>query len=116
MRSLRIAQLAPLFEAVPPPLYGGTERVVSWLSDELVRRGHQVTLFASGDSFSRAHLVPVVERAIRLNASGLVDPVAMHVAAAELVRRRAADFDVIHSHIDSIAFAVLGQAAAPMLA
>jgi len=111
--TMRIAQLAPLFESVPPRLYGGTERVVWWLSEELVRRGHEVTLFATGDSATSATLVPVVERALRLNARGLVDPVAMHVVAAELVRRRASEFDVIHAHIDSLAFPALGAARAP---
>lgn len=63
---MRIAQVAPLYESVPPKLYGGTERVVSFLTEELVRQGHEVTLFASGDSITRAHLVPVCSRALRL--------------------------------------------------
>ena len=113
--ALRIAQLAPMFESVPPMLYGGTERVVSWLCEELVQRGHDVTLFASGDSRTSARLVPVVERALRLNSGGLVDPVAMHVAAAEMVRLRAGEFDVIHAHIDALSFPALRGAAAPMV-
>jgi glycosyltransferase involved in cell wall biosynthesis len=104
---MRIAQLAPLYESVPPRLYGGTERVVSWLTEELVRRGHQVTLFASGDSRTAATLVPVVERALRLDAERMIDPIVMHLVAAELVRRRAREFDVIHSHVDVMAYACL---------
>jgi glycosyltransferase involved in cell wall biosynthesis len=101
---MRIAQVAPLFESVPPRLYGGTERIVSYLTEELVRRGHDVTLFASGDSATRATLVPVVERAMRLDAA------RRDVLAAEFIRQlgmvfsRAADFDVIHCHVDYLAF------------
>src|SRR5271157_6461505 len=65
-RRLRVAQMAPLYESIPPRLYGGTERVVSYITEELVRRGHEVTLFAAGDSQTRAHLMPACERALRL--------------------------------------------------
>jgi glycosyltransferase involved in cell wall biosynthesis len=101
---MRIAQVAPLFESVPPRLYGGTERVVSYLTEELVRRGHDVTLFASGDSSTRATLVPVVERAMRFETA------RRDVLGAEFIRQlgmvfaRAADFDVIHCHVDYLAF------------
>jgi glycosyltransferase involved in cell wall biosynthesis len=102
--SMRIAQVAPLFESVPPRLYGGTERVVSYLTEELVRRGHDVTLFASGDSETSATLVPIVERAMRF------DTARRDVLGAEFIRElgmvfsRAADFDVIHCHVDYLAF------------
>jgi glycosyltransferase involved in cell wall biosynthesis len=96
---LRIAQVAPLFESVPPKLYGGTERVVSYLSDELVRQGHDVTLFASGDSNTSAELVPVCPAAVRLD-SLRPDALALHLAMLEEVFRRADEFDLIHFHTD----------------
>lgn len=113
---MRIAQVAPLYEPVPSTLYGGTERVVSWLTEELVRRGHDVTLFASGDSRTRARLVPVVPRALRLGSDGLDDPVALHLAALEEVRRRAREFDVIHTHVDILAFPALRGVTVPHVA
>lgn len=99
---MRIAQLAPLDEAVPPKRYGGTERVVSWLTEELVRRGHEVTLFASGDSHTAAELVPVVARAARPN--GDVDSLSARMLQLGLLARRAQRFDVVHSHIDLFGF------------
>jgi glycosyltransferase involved in cell wall biosynthesis len=96
---MRIAQIAPLFERVPPRLYGGTERVVSYLTEELVRQGHDVTLFASGDSKTSAKLVRCCDVALRLNPI-VVDPVAYHMIMLEEVRRKAADFDILHFHID----------------
>ena len=101
---MRVAQVAPLFESVPPQRYGGTERVVSYLTEELVRRGHEVTLFASGDSRTRATLVPVVERATRLDASSQDLCAADAVRQLDVVAARADDFDVIHWHVDSLAF------------
>ncbi|OAQ20244.1 glycosyltransferase family 4 protein [Thermosulfurimonas dismutans] len=95
---MRIAQVAPLFEAVPPKLYGGTERVVSWLTEELVRQGHEVTLFASGDSKTSARLIPCAPQALRL--AGVKDTLAPHVFMVERVLRMASEFDVIHFHID----------------
>ncbi|HIE32868.1 MAG TPA: glycosyltransferase family 4 protein, partial [Thermodesulfobacteriaceae bacterium] len=95
---MRIAQVAPLFEAVPPKLYGGTERVVSWLTEELVRQGHEVTLFASGDSKTSARLIPCAPQALRL--AGVKDTLAPHVLMVERVLRMASEFDVIHFHID----------------
>ena len=95
---MRIAQLAPLAEAVPPSHYGGTERVIATLIDQLVRRGHEVTLFASGDSDTPAALVPVVPRALR--QAELTNGVPAALLAATLACERAADFDVIHSHLD----------------
>ncbi|MDY0882240.1 glycosyltransferase family 4 protein [Dongia soli] len=96
---MKIAQIAPLAESCPPRLYGGTERIVSYLTEELVRQGHDVTLFASGDSKTRAELVACCETALRL--SPLVrDPVPYHMRMLEEVRRRADEFDVLHFHID----------------
>src|SRR5512146_2348029 len=99
---MRIAQVAPLYESVPPRFYGGTERVVSWLTEELVRQGHDVTLYASGDSVTQARLVAVTERALRLGDS--VDPFAHHILLLERVARDAADFDILHFHIDYLHF------------
>ena len=100
---MKIAQVAPLYESVPPQLYGGTERVVSFLTEELVRQGHDVTLFASGDSVTAAKLVPVCERALRLDLTN-VDPHAHHVIVLDEVIERAAEFDIIHFHIDYMHF------------
>jgi glycosyltransferase involved in cell wall biosynthesis len=102
-RPLRIAQISPLYERVPPQLYGGTERVVSYLTEALVARGHAVTLFASGDSVTGARLVPVTERALRLDG-GAADPLYEHVLEIAHVFERANDFDLIHSHVDALAF------------
>lgn len=96
---MRIAQIAPLIERVPPELYGGTERVVSVLTEELVRRGHEVTLFASGDSQTAATLVPIVERALRLDPT-VIDPRAHLMLQLGTIFERAAEFEVIHSHVD----------------
>jgi glycosyltransferase involved in cell wall biosynthesis len=111
--TMRIAQLAPLMESVPPPLYGGTERVVASLTDELVRRGHGVTLFASGDSRTTAELMPVVPRALRL--AGVQNAVPHHLTAVSRALARAADFDVIHSHIDIVALPFSRFIGTPML-
>jgi hypothetical protein len=100
---MRIAQVAPLYERVPPLLYGGTERVVACLTDELARRGHRVTLFASGDSQSLGDLVSPIERALRLDPSA-VDSLAPHVLELAQVFDRAAEFDLIHCHVDYLAF------------
>src|SRR5690349_17082419 len=96
---MRIAQVAPLYESVPPQFYGGTERVVSWLTEELVRQGHDVTLFASGDSVTAAKLVAPCRRALRLDAS-CQDQLAVHLLLLELVFRDPGRFDVIHFHCD----------------
>jgi glycosyltransferase involved in cell wall biosynthesis len=95
---MRIAQVAPLAEAVPPKLYGGTERVVSWLTEELMRQGHDVTLFASGDSTTSAKLVPCVPKGLRL--AGIRDHIASHLVMLNEVRSRADQFDIIHFHVD----------------
>ena len=95
---MRIAQVAPLAESVPPRLYGGTERVVAYLTEELVRLGHQVTLFASADSATSARLVPCAPRALRLDR--VRDPLPHLILMLERVRQRARDFDVLHFHIE----------------
>ncbi|MDI3341666.1 MAG: glycosyltransferase family 4 protein [Sphaerobacter sp.] len=104
---MKIAQIAPLYEAVPPALYGGTERVVSALTEELVSRGHEVTLFASGDSQTQARLVPGVDRSLRL-ADGVVDALAPQIGMLAQVGAMADEFDVIHSHVDYLGFPFLG--------
>jgi glycosyltransferase involved in cell wall biosynthesis len=96
---MRIAQIAPLYESVPPKLYGGTERAVSYLTEELVQQGHEVTLFASGDSRTSARLVRCCDVALRLNPI-IRDPLPYHVMMLEEVRRAKDDFDVLHFHID----------------
>lgn len=98
---MRIAQIAPLAESVPPTLYGGTERVVSWLTEELVRLGHEVTLFASGDSQTSAELVPVVPRALRLDPA-VKDHTPYNAMLLDAAYRHAHRFDVMHFHIDFI--------------
>jgi glycosyltransferase involved in cell wall biosynthesis len=110
---MRIAQVAPLCESVPPRLYGGTERVVAWLTEELVHQGHSVTLFASGDSKTNATLVPVCREALRL--SRCVDALTPHVLLVEEVARRAEEFDVIHFHIAQLHLPVMRRVKVPHL-
>jgi glycosyltransferase involved in cell wall biosynthesis len=97
---MKIAQIAPLYESVPPKLYGGTERIVSYLTEELVAANHDITLFASADSVTRARLVPASKTALRLSASPIVDSVAHYIRLLELVFREADQFDILHFHID----------------
>jgi len=111
---MRIAQLAPLAESVPPKLYGGTERVVAWLVDELVELGHEVTLFASGDSRTKGQLHSVWPRALRLGRKG-ADPSAACSLSLEAIAKRAADFDVIHSHVDWLPLPLLSRLGVPFL-
>ena len=96
---MRIAQVAPLYESVPPVSYGGTERIVSYLTEELIAQGHDVTLFASGDSVTKANLVASCEQSLRLNSS-CPEPPAYHSVQLEQVSRNALRFDLIHFHID----------------
>lgn len=105
MEKLKIAQVAPLYESVPPKLYGGTERVVSYLTEELVNQGHDVSLFASGDSRTHAKLISHLKDALRLNNS-VVDPLAHHIVQMQEVIERASEFDVIHFHNDYLYFPV----------
>lgn len=105
---MRIAQIAPLAECCPPKLYGGTERIVSYLTEELVRQGHEVTLFASGDSRTQAKLVRCSDMALRLNPS-VKDHTPYHVMMLDSVCERADEFDVLHFHIDLLHFAVIRE-------
>ena len=100
---MRIAQVAPLFESVPPKLYGGTERIVSYLTEDLVRRGHDVTLYASGDSETSAELRSSCPHALRLDRD-CRDALSHHIVMLEQVAQDAAEFDVIHYHIDYLHF------------
>src|SRR5687767_2787193 len=111
---MRIAQVAPLTEAIPPKLYGGTERVIYWLTEELVALGHHVTLFASGDSQTAATLAPAWPRALRLDGP-VRDPCALHMMMLEQVRRRAAEFDFLHFHLDYYPFSLFCRQSTPFL-
>jgi glycosyltransferase involved in cell wall biosynthesis len=111
---MRIAQVAPLYESVPPKYYGGTERVVSYLTEELVRQGHEVTLFASGDSVTKARLVAPCARALRLDEH-CMDRLAHHILQLELALRDATRFDVIHFHIDYLHFPLSRRQSTPHL-
>ncbi|OWV73725.1 glycosyl transferase [Rhizobium sp. R339] len=103
---MKIAQIAPLAESVPPKLYGGTERIVSYLTEELVAQGHDVTLFASGDSITNARLVACSDVALRLNP-GVRDHLPHQVVMLEEIRQRAHEFDVLHFHIDLLHFPLI---------
>ena len=111
---MRIAQVAPLHESVPPKLYGGTERVVSCLTEELVARGHDVTLYASGDSVTAARLVPCVPQALRLNPS-CRDALAFHFLMFERVLRDRAQFDIVHFHTDYLAYSLIRHLRLPQV-
>ena len=111
---MRIAQVAPLTEAVPPKLYGGTERVVSWITEELVELGHEVTLFASGDSITSARLEAPWPRALRLDGS-VRDPNALHLLMLEDIRQQAKDFDFLHFHLDYYPFSLFLRQPTPFL-
>ena len=111
---MRIAQVAPLTEAVPPILYGGTERIVAYLCDELVSLGHDVTLFASGDSVTRAQLEASWPNALRLDRS-VRDYLALHICMLETVARRADEFDLIHLHVDYLGYPFMRRVAVPYL-
>ena len=112
---MKIAQVAPLTEAVPPKLYGGTERIVAYLTDELVSLGHDVTLFTSGDSVTTAKLEAVWPRALRLDER-IRDYIAPHIVLLEKVARRIHEFDIIHIHVDYLGYPVLKRLGVPFLA
>jgi glycosyltransferase involved in cell wall biosynthesis len=111
---MHIAQVAPLTEAIPPKLYGGTERVVSWLTEELIALGHEVTLFASGDSVTSARLEAVWPRALRLDGA-VRDPNALHMMMLERVYRRAGEFDFLHCHLDYYPFSLFSRQSTPFV-
>jgi glycosyltransferase involved in cell wall biosynthesis len=111
---MQIAQIAPLTEAIPPKLYGGTERVVHWLVEELVALGHDVTLFASGDSQTSAKLQDCWPRALRLDGS-IRDANALHMTMLEQVRRQASDFDFLHFHLDYYPFSLFSRQSTPFV-
>jgi glycosyltransferase involved in cell wall biosynthesis len=107
---MKIAQIAPLMESVPPRLYGGTERIVSYLTDELVRLGHEVTLFASADSITAAELVSCASMALRLDGN-VRDPIPYYMLMLDRVRELAEEFDILHFHIDQFHFPLFRQMA-----
>jgi len=109
---MKIAQIAPLYESVPPKYYGGTERIVSYITEGLVRAGHEVTLFASGDSVTKAHLVAGCHRSLRLDKE-CIDQTAYHVLLTEHVYSRASQFDIIHNHTDYFPFPLARRSDTP---
>ena len=111
---MKIAQVAPLWESVPPTLYGGTERVVSFITEELVRQGHDVTLFASGDSTTKARLVPMCPEALRLSKV-ITNVDAPLVAMLERVFSSANKFDIIHSHLEFLPFPLARRCSTPVV-
>jgi glycosyltransferase involved in cell wall biosynthesis len=102
-------------EAVPPKLYGGTERIVAYLTDELVELGHEVTLFASGDSKTKTKLEPIWPQELRLDAN-IEDPLAPHIVLLETLARRAKEFDIIHLHLDYLRYLILTRLDVPFVA
>jgi glycosyltransferase involved in cell wall biosynthesis len=108
---MKIAQVSPLYESVPPRTYGGTERIVSYLTEELVAQGHEVTLFASGDSVTAAQLIAARKRALRLD--NVFDPIAQHYVMLEEVFERASRFDIIHFHTDYLHFPLARRYSVP---
>jgi len=114
LSSMRIAQIAPLTEAVPPQRYGGTERVIHWLTEELVGLGHEVTLYASGDSRTSANLIPMWPRALRYD-DAIRDPNALHMSLLERVRQQADAFDFLHFHLDYYPFSLFARQPTPFV-
>jgi glycosyltransferase involved in cell wall biosynthesis len=113
---MKIAQLSPLWESVPPQLYGGTERIVSYLTEELVRQGHEVTLFASGDSKTAAQLSPCCSRSLRLQDNGLINRDAPLILMLERALGAASgQYDIVHSHLDFLSFPLSRRAHAPVV-
>jgi glycosyltransferase involved in cell wall biosynthesis len=110
---MKIAQVAPLYESVPPKLYGGTERVVSYLTEELVRMGHDVTLYASGESCTSARLRSTCERSLRLEGGKLLSPLAHHLNLIETVAQEADEYDIIHFHLDYLPFSQIRRLEIP---
>lgn len=110
---MKIAQVAPLHESVPPKLYGGTERVVSYLTEELVKQGHDVTLYASGDSQTSARLRSICDRALRLEGGKLLSPLAHHLNLIETVVQEADEYDLVHFHLDYLPFSQIRRLEIP---
>src|SRR5690606_2221541 len=104
----KIAQVAPLYESVPPKAYGGTERIVSYITEELVSMGHDVTLYAAGDSCTQARLLAPCSQALRLDAT-CVDPLSHHFVLLDMVARDCEEYDVIHFHVDYLHFLLSRQ-------
>jgi len=111
---MKIAQVSPLMEAVPPKLYGGTERIVSYLTEELVSLGHEVTLFASGDSRTSARLESMSARALRLDPN-IRDTLAPHIVMLEKLAQCADDFDVVHLHVDYLGYPIMKRTGVPFV-
>jgi glycosyltransferase involved in cell wall biosynthesis len=111
---MRIAQVSPLIEAVPPKLYGGTERIVAYIADELAEMGHEVTLFASGDSVTKARLEPGCPRALRLDETAR-DPIAPHFVMLQRLAQRAHEFDIVHLHVDYLGYPFLQPTGVPFV-
>src|ERR1700760_4872950 len=111
---MRIAQISPLFEAVPPKLYGGTERVISFLTEELVEMGHDVTLFATGDSVTSGSLVPMWDCAVRFDRT-VQDWRALYHRTLEMVYRQKDEFDILHFHIDYFPLSLFSRQKVPFL-
>jgi len=109
---MRIAQVAPLYERVPPLYYGGTERIVSYLTEELIKQGHEVTLFASGDSLTKGRLIAPCKRSLRLDPDCKM-PLVYHVLQLDQVFQNAASLDIIHFHIDFLHFPFLRRLRRP---
>src|SRR5215813_9290981 len=112
---MKIAQISPLWESVPPRLYGGTERIVSYITEELVRQGHDVTLFASGDSSTAAQLRPVCEHALRLKNGPVNRDAPFVLMMEEAFGTHSSQFDIIHSHLDFLSFPMSRRCATPVL-
>lgn len=112
---MRIAQVSPLDESVPPKLYGGTERVVSYLTEELVRQGHDVTLYASGDSVTSARLRATCARGLRLEGRTSIGSLAQHLLQLETVMQEAEQYDIIHSHVDILSFPLIRRQPTPAI-
>ncbi len=111
---MKIAQVSPLMEAVPPRFYGGTERIVAYLTDELAALGHDVILFAAGDSATKARLEVVWPRALRLDP-GMRDYLAPHIVMLEMLARRAEEFDIVHLHVDYLGYPILRRTGVPFV-
>lgn len=111
---MKIAQVSPLYESVPPKLYGGTERVVHNITEELIAQGHEVTLFASGDSVTSAKLVSPCKKALRLDPD-CIDTLASHFTMIEMVEKVAHEFDVIHNHLDYLYFPIIKRSVTPRI-